>query len=603
MDLVPNFLELFEKLSYYKDDPLILNFIAFLLLFSFVRSLNHPRYKYRILASLLIVLVCLNLYVFSFLSISNKKALCIIIVSLTIIIATIFYSIKYPIGISALLFKKIKKLNEYGDPLEVERLLKSTKPFLFTTAEKLEYAYACQRLYFKLKEFNKSYKTFKDINQNKLLKKESERIIIFMAQDLFLMGGLKKAEHTLESVDFDNVSKLNLLGMIYEQYGDLSAAAGYWYKAKLHIENADISEKSQIYCNYGRIRLIEHNYTDALFYYRKAYDCLEMVLSNNLRHIVYQNIIHTLYKKDPEDAEIDKYCNEYYNLKFQNEEDFIEYYNFTINFALQQNAIDDSLLECVAKGYEDIVSQLDGRLRYNFEVSALSMAFDFGIRINVIMNDIRNDFNKYFKVKMPDRFGLIKNLYCALKDTTDIYCGVYNDILAQCKNYLSKNAPNDLNEYYNSLEEYEVNARCNALRDKIFCTKETQPYNFDFLLLEIKDITDIYELEGLYLAVTEYCLNIADECIDKNNLDINARTVEHPEIISEYVNRAITSIGQLKNHPSVSVFNLRIAVYLLAIDERERSKEFLEKFNKNDINLLPNWLRRYYFVISQELST
>jgi len=45
--------------------------------------------------------------------------------------------------------------------------------------------------------------------------------------------------------------------------------------------------------------------------------------------------------------------------------------------------------------------------------------------------------------------------------------------------------------------------------------------------------------------------------------------VKYPDIIREYVNKAIEGVAKLQNHPSTNAFNLRIALYLLAIEEKE----------------------------------
>lgn len=599
------------------------------------KIIRHPRYRFRIVFIVIVVLLNWNLYL---LEIADFKIwhICYFIVDILGIIFIIMSA--YTPIITFFPMKKLKVLIRGGFRKKCDPYFHIMKLSTLTTASKLEYKrlitddYANRHLYIN------AYNEFYYLNQNRLFDFEKDEIEIYMAYYAALLGNIKLAKaHISKIKEKGPLSILVEMKICDIQGGDIEEVIKYIEEAQTIIKPQTPNRiTAQIYAIYSNCRMIQGNYEDALFNVKKALDFAKKSNNNIIIYNTYEQLITLMCFNNPCSDDILTYYKEYLEYLDLNEPSTaIRAYNFMSKYYRLQNQ-EDNLLPLVANNYTSLIKKLEGCERYNWEVSNLDVAQHAGIHIKNIMHDVMRDFPNFKDVKMPDRFHLIKKLYGVLdhffaNDSKEIQYEEYRKIYRDCECYIAEEAYNDLKEYYDTLDLNQIFERCNILDSMVAVSAMREWHNkiciirHDKLIgnayfyedLEIvanksehgervkilEDIADIYNTNELYSQSIEFYIRIAEECYsvhwlkDESKFEISVIDKENME---KYIEVAISKIKESDNPKRFQPQYIKIAAQLCVLNRFDEASTLYNLFDKKELKNL-NMRTINYFQFAEDV--
>lgn len=598
------------------------------------KIIRHPRYRFRMVFIVIIVLANVNLYLLQIVDFKIWHIYYFIVELLSIIY--IIMSAYTPV-ITFFPMKKLKALVRGGFRKKCDSYFHIMKWITLTTASKLEYKrlitddYANRHLY--INAYNELYYW----NWNRLFDSEKDEIEIYMAYYAALLGNIKLAKTHISRVkEKSPLSLLVEMKICDIQGGDIEDVIKYIEKAETIMKPQTPNRiTAQIYAIYSNCRMIQGNYEDALFNAKKALDFAKKSNNTIIVYNTYEQLISLMCFNNPSTDDILTYYNEYLEcLNLSEPSTAIRAYNFMSKYYRLQNR-EDKLLLLVANNYTSLIKKLKGCERYNWEVSNLDVAQHAGIHIKNIMYDVVKDFSNYKDVNMPDRFYLIKRLYGILdhffaNDSNEVKCEEYRRIFRDCECYIAEKAYNDLKQYCDTLDLNQIYERCSILDSMVAVSAMREWHNkiciirHDKLIgnayfyenLEIianksehkervkilEDIADIYNTNELYSQSIEFYIRIAEECYsvywlkDESKFEISVIDKANME---KYIGVAIKKIKESDSTKRFQPQYLKIAAQLCVLRRFDEATTIYNLFDKKELkNLNMRTINYFRFVES-----
>lgn len=593
------------------------------------KIIRHPRYRFRIVFIVIVVLLNVNLYL---LEIVDFKIwhICYFIVDLLCTIYIIMSA--YTPVITFFPMKKLKVLVRGGFRKKCDSYFHILKLATLTTASKLEYKRLITDDYANRHLYKNAYNEFYYLNQNRLFDSEKNEIEIYMAYYAALLGNIKLAKaHISKIKEKSPLSILVEVKICDIQGGDIEEVIKYIDEAQAIIKPQTPNRiTAQIYAIYSNCRRIQGNYEDALFNAKKALGFAKKSNNNIIIYNTYEQLITLMCLNNPCAEDILTYYKEYLEFLDLNEPSTaIRAYNFMSKYYRLQNQ-EDKLLPLVANNYTSLIKKLEGCERYNWEVSNLDVAQHAGIHIKNIMYDVMRDFPNFEDVDMPDRFHLIKRLYGVLdhffaNDSKEIQYEEYRKICRDCECYIAEEAYNDLKEYYDTLDLNQIFERCNILDSMVAVSAMREWHNklciirHDKLIgnayfyedLEIvanksehrervkilEDIADIYNTNELYSQSIDFYIRIAEECYsvhwlkDESKFEISVIDKENME---KYIEVAISKIKESDNPKRFQPQYIKIVAQLCVLNRFDEAFILYNLIDKKELKNLNMRTINYY---------
>lgn len=220
------------------------------------------------------------------------------------------------------------------------------------------------------------------------------------------------------------------------------------------------------------------------------------------------------------------------------------------------------------------------------------------------MRDLQNNWHEFFKLKMPEKYFLLKEIYIEMKMFNPDSLGrEYNKEFVEVKKYMITQAFDDITTTLNKTSDYEIYFRVKLMKERVVCIKEfIKPYNFNSVYKLLEEIVNIYELNGLIIEAAITRLDIADESFSIDNI-VNGKTI-YKDIVEKQVNIVIQQLDTFKKYIAVPEIEVRIAFYCFNLGRRDKAKIYYERFRKHQVSILhfKDWIRSYYFVLVKEFS-
>jgi len=594
------------------------------------KQIRHPRYKFRIviITALILLAVCAYIECWIVFSTWHITVWALGLMMMTAIIMSAYVPIiAYP------LLTVLDKAVDAGNTDRAIRLIAAIKLFAFSTTSKLRYRQILSH-YYERKNPYEAYSILYNINQKSLFQREINNIEMRMAFNLIQMGSFRTAKLHINNVTTQTPLLLLLEVMIDDACG-LSADVIFIKVQKandLLTNKTDDFVKCQVYANISACRRGQGNYTDALFYAKKAVECAKKQKNDIVIANTYEHLILLMLSEEPENQYITEMFDEYLELlKPDKPNNFIRGFNFMMKFTKTQNRKNE-LRQIIVNGYSVQIRQLKSLEKYHWEVSMLDVALHADIHIYNIMLDVIQDFDSYFDVKMPDRFSLIENLYQVLdwflNNARTAYENEkdYRPIFIRCENYLIDNAPQDLETYYSTLNENEVYERVRTLKSMIASSSMKDWRNgnqrFDKLLgnahayknidesghakriKSLIDIVDMYETNGMLPAEIDAYISIIEECYsvywlsDEQSYKVNTVNRDTLEKYLEIL------IDLLKCHPikRYQAERLKIAAYLHILGREDEARTYYESFDSNELHQFNRRFKNYFVYLKDVLT-
>lgn len=533
-----------------------------------------------------------------------------LLTTIMLIVLLIIYSItaylapKKPILYSKRKLEHLRSLLVKGYSLNDENLFEKKPLYLIDYVENYEFQKLKAEHFRALERFADAYEVYQSIDDKKLFEDEKRDLLRKKAFTLYSLGDMNKATHYLNCIkDESEPSYLMLKAMIEENAMNLETASEYWQKAlNVTSETKEPLLRAMIYNNYGRLRFMEGNLTDAISFYRQSYEIAKTLKDREIIHTSVQNLINSSLQKGDKQKAI-QYFQEYETL-FQDKtlNDMIEEFNLRLEIS-RQNKNNYEISKVILDGYKKIYPLLSKERQIIFDVSILRMMFNNKMNFDLVMNRINDNIDKYFTLKMPEKYFALKEINIPLREIQFPHCHKYAIVHNRINEYMTKNALKDIEIYINELKDYEVHQRCRMELEKVSVQKEwIKPYNFDAIYSSMSDIKDIYQKNGMLIEAVFTDLDIADECFAPDNcFQNNIKPI--PKIkMEEHVRLAAESLMKLKKYPRVVEGNIRLAVYYMVLNEKAEAKKHFEAFEeaKIPIHHFAFWIQRDYEELCKE---
>lgn len=584
--------------------PNIFIILAAVWSFTKIKQLRHPRYSLRFTTFVILVFLIFNAIVLEFTSI---RVIIVLIVLLAIYSLIAYLASKKPILYSKRKLEDLRNLLVIGYSLNDERLFEKKLFYLIDHTENYQYQMLLAEHLKALERFADAYEVYQSIKDQKLFEDEKRDLIRKKVFLLYTLGDMNKAKHYLSCIeDESEPNYLMLKAMIEENAMNLETASEYWQMAlNVTSETKESQLRAMIYNNYGRLRFMEGNLTDAISFYRQSYEIAKTQKNSELIHSSFQNLIHTCLRKGDKQNAM-HYFQEYEALitdKTLN--DMEEELNLRLEIA-RQNKNSKEISIAILAGYQEIRPLLSNQRQIIFDVNILRMMFNNKMNFELVMNRIYDNIEQYFSLKMPEKYFALKEINIPLREIQFPFCHKYALAHNQINKYMTNDALKEMDDYITKLKDYEVHQRCRMELEKVGIQKEwVRPYRFESIYGSMSDIKEIYQKNGMRIEAIFMDLDIADECCAAENYFENTIKLVPKKKMVEHVQLATESLMTLKKYPRVVEGNIRLAVYYMILNDKTKAKTHFEAFEEAKIPIqhFAFWIQRDYEGLCKEFRT
>jgi tetratricopeptide (TPR) repeat protein len=610
LDLLINFYRSYIQ-PLIKDDMLKFS-IAFLLLYNTLlfykesrQTLQHPRVfmRYTFFFALFVL-------IFSFVFIGwinfNNHSVVIPLFLLALSYAVIaFYSARKPFLFSKIKLDHLKKAINQGLALDREDLF-SKKPLYFTDfTENYQYDLLHAKFFFDINKFTEAYEVYNRINEHKLFPNEKDELALEKANILINLGSIKEASDLLEKVKNSNESYyLMLKAFILENSGDIEGSSNHLQDAVNRIpkEKKESPLMANIYNNYGRIRAMENNYPDAVYFYNLSLKLAKQLHIKDLVNISYQNLILTYMRWGREEQVIQHYKEYEHLIDSKSTIGLLEFYNFKLVLARQSNDR-DFLNQSIIVDYEMLKEKITGNKRLCLDIGQMRIVNNSGLMNDKLFNTICAKYDSYFSMDMPERYLALKEIYLVFETIGNYYIEKHKQVFSKIVNYMQTQALTELENYIASLKVYEIFQRYNMEKEKVCVIQRfIKPYNFKSVYDGLVGIKNGFLKNALDLEAIRIDFDIADECFSPENFDgFRFKYDQVLEKMNEHLKLVDESVSKIKFNPAFSEIYLRLAAYSFIMKDEKRARFFFSEFQncKISINHYANWLQGYYQILCE----
>ena len=445
---------------------------------------------------------------------------------------------------------------------------------------------------------------------------EDEEIDIKLNQvfSLFFLGDTNSAQRIFEQIkvkaeELRSHQLLCLQSKFYERSGEFEKARQHLLSAIGEHDGIQSIELAKTYNNLGRMEKMLANTTNVIHYYRKAAELASHYHDKNLIHTVYPNIID-VYLLINDNANAISYFSRYSELiDKENIDDLLKFNNYSLEYA-RQTRNRAFHIETLVRGRIEILPRLTEQERYVFEVSELRIRWNSQCGWDEQLFWLSYYLSEYLKLKFPSRYYLIKEVFIILRDLAKSNnLGPFAILFSQLLQFMEQ-SKQDIDQYLIDLPDYCVDERCFWEKEKAFLrkiqrTNESQRSFKEFcegLFEHLHNIKAIQLQHGNPLSAIEADLNVADECMGL------AQAIQEETIIAylqqrlkEHLNQACNDLEQFRGHPVTNEYALRIAMYALFVDNKEKAKRYFDDFAQSKVSIhhYANWLQQYYQDLSK----
>lgn len=599
---MPDLLSIWEFLMELKLAPILLItlFIPILAAVSFMNipCLRHSRRRWRtaLFFLLLWVAVCVT---------DAYDWYIPVIIGFVLLLGCYFLlawrSIDKPIGFSRYVLHKQEQWMEQCVYEQTDDANLESCPLpLRTCADRLAWSALRNRCLMQMERYKDAYVFLNQMPMDNLFPDELDEIHLRQAYCLYYLGDVNKARMLLESVSNQDISWLQLDSLLWESGGNLTKAFESLEQAKNKLV-ANHKLSASIYNNFGRLRKLQSNNTEASYYYRLAVDHALKDNDKLSMHVAFQNLIQVSAMTEVASEQTKRLLDEYRGqLDLSRRLDGLEWGNFEIQYA-RQTHVEAELPALIERTYFKLIQNASPRQRRSLQICTLRIVRNEQMNPEFLMKDIRADFVNYLSQPMQEKFYLFKELNIFFRTLSRIPPQDYNAVFLTVKEYIEQQAIQDIDSYLFLLEPWQVHERAKLLQEMVGIFKEgQQPYAFSKVQRILLDVADLYEKSGLCIEKIDTLLNLADECIYYKNLDENHMTCYSGEMRSA-MQRAEEEMGLISSHPNLAVFHLRLGYYELFLQNGERTLFHLRNFEARNTSILhfDEWLRTYYAILKR----
>lgn len=541
---------------------------------------------------------------------------------LLIFAITAYKSIDNTLFSSKYKLNQLEEIINQGKALDNPDLFNNRPWYLIDAKEKLEYLNLKANYHAQRREELKAYKSYLQTKKLKLSNQEAAQVKINRALLLFKFGAYNKMDLILDEVN-KNLNQLepkrlgyyyNLKAFIVEKKElDLTKTLSLLQKAKDYISDLDNEPtlKAQLYNNFGRIRRLQNNLTDARSYYKKAKKYAVKSNKASLIAVIFDNLI-TIYSTQGEYDLLEKTKDEY--LRLLEDSLFSREEKMNLQLAIARDNLNSSDYKSfLIDSYFRNRQGLDKEKLLVFNATTLRLMYNSGMNAQVVADQIAKNIDDYFKLSMPDKFLLLHEIEIFMRNKNNLkkFHGrrkwprqakikLENAIKMKEKveTYMQKEAAADIEKYLDSLEDYQVHQRLDFLQHKIRVIKNNEPYNFDRVHKLFVDLIDICKFNGLTEKQIENELNLVDEALGLMNKNYGDES-KLKEVILSHLENLDQLFSEIEIIPYFDMHYIRMSYYYLSQGEEEKAAEYFDIVKELELNPrhYSNWVKEQLRVV------
>lgn len=587
------------KQAFENRDPIWLVIIYVLLVFAIIlkwKDLWRPKYRLKLFIFNLLFISTITLWSIGLL----KGALLNLQLILLTILAAVFYcsssgTILWP---CSSINREVSNCLTANEPKKAEKILNRYRWCFLDPTEK--YSYNIQKAVIAAAkgDLHSSIEALLNIDEETLNKDEKLRLDLERADYFTRLGDYKKAKLIVEQLHDNSdkylLQKYLIRALSAEMEGNLKRSSELLLDAITTFSDRtkDIYYKTALN-NIGRIRHIEGNYTDSLFYYRKSLSLAKNLGNKSSIHIAYQNVISTLilvYKS----GEAKQLIQEYHSIvDTNNPNDLMEYYNFLIEY-YRQIGNQKNLFETLDESRNKIYPIIPRKEQLIYDISQLRMRWNGGVLSPSFLGQIESQYPEYSTFSPVVKFNCYIEINHILKALNEIgSLGTYKKLYDQNQEDIRIIIP-ELEKYLPTIPDYCVFEKCKVMKNIEIAKKCNINYDKDEIIRILEDIKETQLKYGYVIEAFNTGLDICDEAL------FQKRYVE----MRKFTQIAIEEINRISGHPETIPAFIRIALYAYRAGELDLSKEYVELYEKTGIHIshYADWIQNYYIGLKKELN-
>jgi hypothetical protein len=322
------------KQAFESRDPASLFVVYGLLIVSIVlrwKDIWLPKYRLKFLILALFSFITIELWSFGLL---NGLTLYFVLVLLGSLILVFYYSSRKLLWPCSLIDCEVSNFLMANEPEKAEQMLYYYRRCFLDSTGKYSYNIQKAAIAAAKGDMRSSVEIISKIDEKTLNEDETLRLELIKVYYYSQLGDFDRAKQTVEYLSKIYEISGKYLIQVYliqalsaEVEGDLKRSSEFLLKA-INICSDDTDVYYQVALNnMGRIRKLEENYTDSLYYYQRKLKAVKYSRNRTSIHIAYQNVIDSLtwdHKLD----EANKKIQEYHSfIDSKNPNDLLEYYN------------------------------------------------------------------------------------------------------------------------------------------------------------------------------------------------------------------------------------------------------------------------------------
>lgn len=432
----------------------------------------------------------------------------------------------------------------------------------------------------------------------------NERICLELQQAIYfsLLGDHKKANQILErhpTLSDEYLSQVSLIrALSTEAEGKLKESSDILLNAITRGSDRSPDRNYQaLLNNIGRIRKIEMNHTDSLYYYCKSLELAKDLGDKPSMHIAYQNVILSLILLHKIN-EVRPLIEEYRSIvDFKNPYDIMEHYNFLIEYYRQTNNR-HKLFETLDEGRERIYPLVTRKEQIISDISQLRMRWNGDVlspTFLTFLSQIEFQYPEYSSLSTMEKFNSYMEIHHVL-DTLDKTGRLipFEDLFTQNRENIRRLIP-DLENHLLTIPEYCVSEKCQIMWDIARAKKcGRSDYNKEEVLRILEDIKQIHLKHGNFIEAFNIGLDICDEALGQK---------QYAKMWA-FTQLAIEELQKIRGHPAEIPAFIRIACYAYNVGELDTAKQYLEFFENTGIQISHycDWIQNYYRGLKIELN-
>lgn len=568
----------------------------------FHQSLLHRKYlfKYLLLAGLF--LLYLVFYVMGILPVSISILLLFLFIGLVLVF---IYSSKGKIlWPCSSICSAVNSHLQANEPNEAEKLLQQNKWLFLDPSERLRYYSLAAEAAAGLSDIRRSFELLMNVDITGLNTYEWRDLTLQKAGYAIQLGDYKKADlivEKLSNLSGEHLVQSNVIKALSAQFkGDFEECSELLLNALS--EGSDLPQERTYRIaqnNFGQIREIEGNFTEAILYYKKALSCAKQTGDKRSLHIEYQNVIHLhlILKEFHEAKQLNK---EYYSvIDKKNSQDLMEYFNFFGKYCRQMND-KKKLSETFEEARERLYPIISREQQLSYDISQLRMRWNTELLEPAFLSQIENQYSEYSTLPFLERYHCYKELDHVLQALKE------RGQLTSFENLFDANLINfrqivpEIKRHYEEvlqfLPDYCVLDKCRCLWDLATLEKINGPnYNRDVVIRRLLDVKQTYFKHQNYIKAMVTGLDLCDELLGQNRI----------KEMWECTQNSMEELKRITGHPEEASAFIRIACYAYNAGETEITKDYLNRFEEKGVQIThsSDWIQQYYTGLKHKLDT